>query len=78
MKNETVFDLIGVGFGPSNLSLAVRLAEAIWRDDADEVVALITHDPELIHQHVLIRTRPFALHVPHRRVPEQRTRHRRW
>lgn len=28
MKNETVFDLIGVGFGPSNLSLAVRLAEA--------------------------------------------------
>ncbi|WP_250437163.1 lysine N(6)-hydroxylase/L-ornithine N(5)-oxygenase family protein [Caballeronia sp. ATUFL_F2_KS9A] len=27
MKKETVFDLIGVGFGPSNLSLAVRLAE---------------------------------------------------
>jgi L-ornithine N5-oxygenase len=27
MKRETVFDLIGVGFGPSNLSLAVRLAE---------------------------------------------------
>ncbi|SAL39688.1 lysine N(6)-hydroxylase/L-ornithine N(5)-oxygenase family protein [Caballeronia telluris] len=27
MKRETVFDLIGIGFGPSNLSLAVRLAE---------------------------------------------------
>ena len=27
MQRETVFDLIGVGFGPSNLSLAVRLAE---------------------------------------------------
>lgn len=28
MHRDTVFDLIGVGFGPSNLSLAVRLAEA--------------------------------------------------
>jgi L-ornithine N5-oxygenase len=27
MHKETVFDLIGIGFGPSNLSLAVRLAE---------------------------------------------------
>lgn len=27
MQRDTVFDLIGVGFGPSNLSLAVRLAE---------------------------------------------------
>ncbi|WP_201326440.1 SidA/IucD/PvdA family monooxygenase, partial [Burkholderia sp. E168m23] len=27
MQRETVFDLIGVGFGPSNLALAVRLAE---------------------------------------------------
>jgi L-ornithine N5-monooxygenase len=27
MQKDTVFDLIGVGFGPSNLSLAVRLAE---------------------------------------------------
>ncbi|WP_256259006.1 SidA/IucD/PvdA family monooxygenase, partial [Burkholderia ubonensis] len=26
MQRETVFDLIGVGFGPSNLALAVRLA----------------------------------------------------
>ncbi len=28
MQRDTVFDLIGVGFGPSNLALAVRLAEA--------------------------------------------------
>ncbi|WDD94208.1 lysine N(6)-hydroxylase/L-ornithine N(5)-oxygenase family protein [Burkholderia sp. FERM BP-3421] len=27
MQRDTVFDLIGVGFGPSNLALAVRLAE---------------------------------------------------
>jgi L-ornithine N5-oxygenase len=27
MHRDTVFDLIGVGFGPSNLALAVRLAE---------------------------------------------------
>lgn len=27
MQRETVFDLIGVGFGPSNLALAVRLGE---------------------------------------------------
>ncbi|NTX31871.1 lysine N(6)-hydroxylase/L-ornithine N(5)-oxygenase family protein [Burkholderia pyrrocinia] len=27
MQRETVFDLIGVGFGPSNLALAIRLAE---------------------------------------------------
>ncbi|KVN30613.1 ornithine monooxygenase [Burkholderia pyrrocinia] len=27
MQRENVFDLIGVGFGPSNLALAVRLAE---------------------------------------------------
>jgi len=35
---------------------AVRLAEAIWRDDADAVVALITRNPNLLHEHVLIRT----------------------
>ena len=34
----------------------VQLAEAIWRDDADEVLALIARNPELIHEHVLIRT----------------------
>ncbi|MGQ0701645.1 MAG: ankyrin repeat domain-containing protein [Gemmatimonadales bacterium] len=35
---------------------AVQLADAIWRDDPDEVRALITRDPALIHEHVLIRT----------------------
>jgi ankyrin repeat protein len=35
---------------------AVRLAEAIWRDDLDGVRALITRNPALLHEHVLIRT----------------------
>ena len=35
---------------------AVRLAEAIWRDDADAVRALVTQNAALIHEHVLIRT----------------------
>jgi hypothetical protein len=35
---------------------AVELAEAIWRDDSDEVLALITRNSDLIHEHVLIRT----------------------
>jgi len=35
---------------------AVRLADAIWRDDADTVRALVTGDPALIHEDVLIRT----------------------
>jgi hypothetical protein len=35
---------------------AVQLAEAIWRDDADAVVALITRESNLIHENVLIRT----------------------
>src|SRR6185503_10443282 len=34
---------------------AVQLAEAIWRDDSDEVLALITRNSDLIHDHVLIR-----------------------
>jgi hypothetical protein len=34
---------------------AAQLAEAIWRDDADEVLALITRNPDLIQEHVLIR-----------------------
>jgi Ankyrin repeat len=34
----------------------VRLAEAIWRDDADTVGALVASNPALIHEHVLIRT----------------------
>ncbi len=35
---------------------AVRLADAIWRDDPDTVRALITNNSALIHEHVLIRT----------------------
>lgn len=35
---------------------AVRLADAIWRDDADTVLALITRNAALIHEDVLIRT----------------------
>jgi hypothetical protein len=35
---------------------AVRLAEAIWRDDVDGVRALVTQNAALIHEHVLIRT----------------------
>jgi hypothetical protein len=34
----------------------VRLADAIWRDDLETVRALITGDPSLLHEHVLIRT----------------------
>jgi hypothetical protein len=35
---------------------AVRLAEAIWRDDLEGVRELITRNAALIHEHVLIRT----------------------
>src|SRR5262249_34689990 len=34
----------------------VRLAEAIWRDDPETVRRLITANPALIHEHVLLRT----------------------
>jgi hypothetical protein len=34
----------------------VQLADAIWRDDLDTVRTLITGNPALIHEHVLIRT----------------------
>jgi hypothetical protein len=34
---------------------AVRLADAIWRDDADSVRALVTLNAALIHEHALIR-----------------------
>jgi hypothetical protein len=34
---------------------AVRLAEAIWRDDLEGVRGLITQNAALIHEHVLIR-----------------------
>ena len=35
---------------------AVQLADAIWRDDAETVRTLVTRNPALIHEHVLIRT----------------------
>ena len=35
---------------------AVRLADAIWRDDLETVRALVTGNSALIHEHVLIRT----------------------
>jgi hypothetical protein len=35
---------------------AVRLADAIWRDDAVTVRALVTGNAALLHEHVLIRT----------------------
>jgi hypothetical protein len=38
----------------TRLVQAVQLADAIWRDDPDSVRALITHNPALIHEHVLI------------------------
>jgi len=34
---------------------AARLADAIWRDDAETVRTLVTSNPSLIHEHVLIR-----------------------
>jgi len=40
----------------TRLVQAVQLAEAIWRDDPDKVLTLITQDPELIREHVLIRS----------------------
>jgi hypothetical protein len=35
---------------------AAQLAEAIWRDELNTVRTLITRNPELLHQHVLIRS----------------------
>ena len=35
---------------------AVRLADAIWRDDLDEVRTLVSHNSALLHEDVLIRT----------------------
>jgi hypothetical protein len=40
----------------TRLVQAVQLADEIWRDDPDSVRALITRNPALIHEHVLIRT----------------------
>jgi hypothetical protein len=35
---------------------AAQLADAIWRDDLDTVRTLITRNPALLHEDVLIRT----------------------
>ncbi len=40
----------------TRLVQAVQLAIAIWRDDLDSVRDLVTGNPNLIHEHVLIRT----------------------
>jgi ankyrin repeat protein len=40
----------------TRLVQAVRLADAIWRDDVDTVRALVTANPTLIREDVLIRT----------------------
>ena len=40
----------------TRLAHAARLADAIWRDDLDTVRTLVTSNPALIHEHVLIRT----------------------
>ena len=40
----------------TRLVQGVRLAEAIWRDDEDAVRALVTANPSLIHEHVLLRS----------------------
>ena len=37
------------------LMQSVRLADAIWSDDLDAVRELVTNNPSLIHEHVLIR-----------------------
>ena len=40
----------------TRLSHAVQLADAIWQDDLEAVRTLVTGNPQLIHEHVLIRT----------------------
>src|SRR5688500_4916239 len=40
----------------TRLIQAVQLADAIWRDDPDTVGELVTRNPALIKEHVLIRT----------------------
>ncbi len=54
---------------------AVRLADAIWRDDLEAVRQLVTGNPALIQEHVLIRTdsgwgppMTFAANLGHDRI----------
>jgi L-ornithine N5-oxygenase len=47
MHRDTVFDLIGIGFGPSNLALAVRLADEAGKSDhADIAHCFVERQPE--------------------------------
>jgi L-ornithine N5-oxygenase len=47
MHRDTVFDLIGIGFGPSNLALAVRLAEEAGKSDHGDLAhCFIERQPE--------------------------------
>jgi len=39
----------------TRLVQAVELADAIWRDDVDAVRVLVTRNPKLIHEDVLVR-----------------------
>lgn len=40
----------------ARLVQALQLADAIWRDDSDGVLSLVTRNPDLLREHVLIRT----------------------
>lgn len=40
----------------TRLVQAAQLADAIWRDDAETVRTLVTRNPSLLHEHVLIHT----------------------
>lgn len=40
----------------TRLADAARLVEAIWNDDLDTVRRLVTRNPRLLHEHVLVRT----------------------
>jgi hypothetical protein len=42
--------------GWTRLVQSVRLADAIWRDDLDQVREIVAHNPALIREDVLIRT----------------------
>lgn len=42
--------------GWPRLMQAVHLVDAIWRDDLDAVRELVTANPQLLHEHVLVRT----------------------
>jgi ankyrin repeat protein len=51
---DAVADAYGAGSW-ERLSLAVRLVDAIWRDDLDAVQEIVTAHPRLLHEDALIR-----------------------